>query len=555
MWKESLIFATRNDKLYKSMMKKKVYKAIVCLCCVATSLYAQDRVVELTNPDESCTSIAAGKLATTDGSVMTSQTCDGTSRTWMEVVPAQNWPDTAMLDIYWDLRHTESKNDRLGVKLKGSIPQAPHTYAYLNTGYPCMNEKQLAMGETTIVGRKELRNPKGLFHIEDLQGIALQRCSTAREAVLLMGRLAEQYGYRDGGECLTVADKKELWFFEITGAGPEEPGALWVARCIPDDHVTVSANTPRISDVDFKDKDNYMYSEGLKEKARKLGYWDGKEPFKFWKVIHETGKKPFTIRDFFVLKTLAPSLDLSMDMEELPLSVKPDRQVSLADMNRLLRETYEGTEWDMTKDMMVTKKIKDKDGTERDTTYKSPLAQNWMTNDMFDFLNAQRGEKKIGKQRTISVVWCAYSFVIQCRDWLPDEVGGVCWWSEDNPGESPRVPLFAGMTDVPESFKVCGHKRYRPDAALWTYRRTNRLAQVSWGHGRKLIEPAVLSFEQKAADEMPLVENKVSALIREGKKEEARAYLTRYSFDFIYSTLRCWEEMEGQLWHKFGRGF
>ena len=174
---------------------------------------------------------------------------------------------------------------------------------------------------------------------------------------------------------------------------------------------------------------------------------------------------------------------------------------------------------------------------------------------MFEFLNAQRGEKKIEKQRTISVVWCAYSFVIQCRDWLPDEVGGVCWWSVDNPGESPRVPLFAGMTDVPESFKVCGHKRYRPDAALWTYRRTNRLAQVSWGHGRKLIEPAVLSFEQKAAAEMPLIENKVSVLIREFKKDEAQAYLTRYSFDFIYSTLRCWEEMEGQLWHKFGRGF
>ena len=111
------------------------------------------------------------QLATTDGSVMTSQTCDGTSRTWMEVVPAQNWPDTAKLDLYWDLRHTESKNDRLGVKLKGSIPQVPYTFAYLNTGYPCMNEKQLAMGETTIVGRKELRNPKAV-HIEIVRGIA-----------------------------------------------------------------------------------------------------------------------------------------------------------------------------------------------------------------------------------------------------------------------------------------------------------------------------------------------------------------------------------------------
>lgn len=97
-------------------------------------------------------------------------------------------------------------------------------------------------------------------------------------------------------------------------------------------------------------------------------------------------------------------------------------------MNRLLRETYEGTEWDMTKDMMVTKKIKDKDGTERDTIYKSPLAQNWMTNDMFEFLNAGRGEKKIEKQRTISVVWCAYSFVssaeIGYRTRLEAFVGG-----------------------------------------------------------------------------------------------------------------------------------
>ena len=115
-------------------MKKKVYTAFICLCCAVVSLFAQERVVELTNPNESCTSIAAGKLATTDGSVMTSQTCDGTSRTWMEVVPAQNWSDTAKLDLYWDLRHTESKNDRLGVKLKGSIPQVPYTFAYLNTG-------------------------------------------------------------------------------------------------------------------------------------------------------------------------------------------------------------------------------------------------------------------------------------------------------------------------------------------------------------------------------------------------------------------------------------
>ncbi len=528
--------------------------AILLMACITCVLNAQERIVELTDAEESCTSIAVGKKASADGSVMTSQTCDGTSRTWMEYVPAKQWPDTAVVSVLWDMRHTESKNDRLGVKEKGTIPQAASTYAYLNTGYPCMNEKQLAMGETTIVGRTDLRSKKGLFHIEDLQAIALQRCSTAREAIRLMGDLVEQYGYCDGGECLTIADKNELWFFEITGEGADRTGGLWVAQRIPDDHVCVSANTPRISTVDFNDPDNFMYARGLKEKTKKLGLWDGKSPFKFWKIIHTPEKKPYSIRDFFVLNELAPSLNLSMDADELPLSVKPDQKVSLADVNRLLRETYENTEWDMTKDMMITKRLKNKDGSERDTVYKSPLAHNWMTADMVDFLNCQRRDS-IDKQRTVSVVWCAYSFVIQCRDWLPDAIGGVCWWSEDNPGQSPRVPLFAGQTDVPESFKVCGHKRYRPDAALWSYRRTNRLAQVSWGHARKLLEPAILSFEDKGMQELPLIEKRVVSLLNEGNENDAKALLTRYSFDFIYSTLRCWEELEARLWHQFGRGF
>lgn len=134
-------------------MKKKVYTAFVCLCCTVASLSAQKRVVELTDPNESCTSIAVGKLATTDGSVMTSQTCDGTSRTWMEVVPAQKWADTAKLDLYWDLRHTESKNDRLGVKLKGSIPPG--------TLYIRLLEYRLSLyeRETAGDGRNDYRWP------------------------------------------------------------------------------------------------------------------------------------------------------------------------------------------------------------------------------------------------------------------------------------------------------------------------------------------------------------------------------------------------------------
>ena len=113
--------------------------------------------------------------------------------------------------------HTQTADDSTKMYRKGVIPQVRHTYRYLDTAYPCLNEKQLAMGETTITGRKELKNPDGMFMIEELERIALERCTTARDAIRLMGELVRQYGYGDSGECLTVADKNEVWIFEIQG--------------------------------------------------------------------------------------------------------------------------------------------------------------------------------------------------------------------------------------------------------------------------------------------------------------------------------------------------
>ena len=189
-----------------------------------------------------------------------------------------------------------------------------------------MNEKQLAIGETTTVGRRSLKDTAGLFLIEELERIALERCTTAREAIKLMGALAEEFGYGDNGECLTVADKNEVWHFEIYGTNmpkkdePEakgkkkkpskfdKPGALWVAQRIPDDHVGISANIPRISTVDFNDPDNFMYASDLKERTMHMGLWDGTSEFTFYKMVSDD--KPFSVREYFVLNALAPSLGL-----------------------------------------------------------------------------------------------------------------------------------------------------------------------------------------------------------------------------------------------------
>lgn len=175
-----------------------------------------------------------------------------------------------------------------------------------------------------------------------------------------MGKLVKEYGYGDSGECLTIADPKEVWHFEIFGEGPDQIGGVWAAVRIPDDEVGVSANISRISTLNLKDTRNYMASENVFSVAKKLKLWDGKEPFKFWKAYggpNYFGKmQAFSIREFFILSTLAPSLKLSMDDEELPLSVKPEKKISNAGVMAYLRQTYEGTEWSVTKNLKVAVK-------------------------------------------------------------------------------------------------------------------------------------------------------------------------------------------------------
>ena len=501
---------------------------------------------------ENCTSIMVGRLASTDGSVITSHTCDGRYRTWLDIIPAVTEVKDTVHPVYWGTLQTEAAWDMNNVTRKGGIPEAASTFAYLSTAYPCLNEKQVAIGETTIYGRQELVNENGLFLIEELEKIALQRCSTARDAIAIIGSLAEEYGYADLAECITIADKREVWQLEIAGSGPGKPSALWVAQRIPDDHVGIAANIPRISDVDFNNRDHFMTSTNLREKAKKLGYWDGKAPFKYYRVIG-TGK-PYAIREFFVLSTLAPSLGLTMDLEELPFSVKPEKKVSVRDVMALFRQTYEGTKYDMTKNLMVKVTRKDTAGKEVTDTVISPVVSNWMNNDLRSLINELR-PGTIERQRTIAIAGCSYSHVIQCRDWLPDEVGAVAWFAFDNPGESPRIPIFSGTMSLPESFKICGQHRYREDAAIWSFREANRLATVNWERGRKLIEPAVAELEEKAFIEMPALEQRVKILVSEGKNDEAKKAVTEYTNSFAMASMSRWQEMKRTLWGMFGRGF
>lgn len=533
-------------------------KTWICalLLVLSASLHAQN----VTNDDPSalrekgramdaCTSIMVGRKASADGSVMTSHTCDSWYRTWMNIVPAKDYPRDTVMSVYEGLMHTEHSTDQTGVKEKGQIPQAKHTYRYLNTAYPCLNEHQLGIGETTYGGRDTMENKAGMFMIEELARVALERCTTAREAIRLMGDLIKRYGYGDSGECLTIADPKEVWIFEVQGEGPKKVGGVWAAQRIPDDEIAVSANISRIGRIDLGDPDHFMASDNVFEVARKMKLWDGKEEFSFWKAysgenyFHEP--KNYSVRELYIMQQLAPSKGFTADMMELPVSVRPDSLVTVERMAQLLGSYYEGTEESLSTRM---------DRLAGKSTVKgNAMATNpWMRPDEIGLYGHLLNDSTIQNVRTVSVSWCAYSTIIQLRSWLPDEIGGVAWVCLDNPGESPRFPIFSGNTSLPMMLGICGQHRLRDDAALWHYRQTNRLATVRWGTCRQPLQKAQRYFLQKGLRELPFVENTWKSM---ADKDEARAYLDGYCSDFFAATIMRWDELNKQFSRQLWAGW
>lgn len=536
-------------------MRAIVSVAMAALASVAAWIPAEAR----TAAPDACTSIMVGRKASADGSVMTSHTCDSWYRTWIQQVPAADYPRDTVMSVYRGRMHTEYPASMDGVTKAGEIPQARHTFGFLDTAYPCLNERQLAMGETTYGGRDTLRNDKGMFMIEELQRVALQRCTTAREAIKLMGRLIKEYGYGDSGECLTIADPKEVWIFEVQGQGPDSIGGVWAAQRIPDDHIAVSANISRIGGINTADTTNYLASANVKKIALDLGLWDGKEEFSFWKAYsggnYFNQPKNYSVRELYIMQQLAPEAGFTDSITELPVSVRPSKKVSVADVARLLGSYYEGSPLNLSGRLKVKNKAKKPDSAaDVPDSIVSPRANPWMRPDEIALYEAL-GDSAMHNIRTVSVSWCAYSTIIQCRSWLPDAVGGVAWIALDNPGQSPRFPIFAGNTSLPDMLGVCGQHRHRPDAALWHFREPNRLATVRWGNSRKLLEPARDYFLDKGARELPMVEKSYTEMVKSGKTEEAAAMLDGYTRDFFGATVLAWDQLGGALWRANANGF
>lgn len=498
-----------------------------------SALLALAATLALAAPDAlACTNILVTKGASADGSTMITYAADSH-------------------ELYGELYFTPAGQHRFGEmreivewdtgKTLGRIPQAPVTYQVVGN----INEHQVSIGETTFGGRKELEGPSGIIDYGSLMWIGLERSKTAREAIEVMTKLVDEFGYASSGESISIADPNEAWVLEIIGKGEKQKGAVWVAVRVPDGTISAHANQARIREFPKNDPKNAVYAKDVISFAREKGWFTGKDDeFSFadaYAPLRGGTLRSCDGRVWSVFRRAAPSLNLSSDWilavpgaKPMPWAVKPDRKLTTKDVMELMRDHFEGTELDMTKDIGAGPFV---------------LPYRWRPMgfkvDGVDYVN----------ERAISTQQTGYSFVAQLRSFLPNPVGGVLWFGVDDTYSTVYTPMYCGIREVPKSFAVgtADFSAFSWDSAFWVFNFVSNWAYSRYSDMIVDIRRAQDELEGRFLAEQPEVE-KEALRLHAASPAAARDYLTKYSVAAGDMVFARWKKLGDHLLWKYMDG-
>ncbi|MBE0676087.1 MAG: C69 family dipeptidase [Bacteroidales bacterium] len=497
---------------------------------------------------DACTNFLITRGASKDGSTMVTYSADshvlfGELYFW----PARKWPAGSLLDVYeWDTG-----------KFLGKIAQVPSTYSVVGN----MNEHQLVIGETTYGGRPELGNSQGIMDYGSLIYITLQRAKTAREAIATIVKLTDEYGYYSSGESFSIADKEEVWIMELIGKGEGKKGILWVARRVPDGYISGHANQARITtfpladgkiSITSKDIDKIFdpsvenaYAADVIEVAREMGWYTGADKdFSFSDTYApvDFGAARFCDARVWsgfnkVNNQMGKYLDYAMGYElenRMPLWIKPDNKLSVRDVMNMMRDYYQNTPMDMTKDLGAG-------------PYGSTVRWRPMQYEV-------DGETYI-QERAISTQQTGFSFVSQSRNWLPDPVGGLLWFGVDDTYFTVYTPMYCGMTSVPSSFAVGNGDMmtFSETSAFWVF---NQLTDFAYSRTR-LVKDEIQAKQDELENgyiEAIAETDRMALQLYEKKPKKAISYITEYSVNAGNSTVAQWKDFYRFLFTKYVDG-
>lgn len=468
-----------------------------------------------------CTNFIVGKKASADGSVIVSYSADsyGMFGYLCHFPAAQHAPGT-MRDIYdWD-----------SGKYLGKIKEAKQTYNVIGN----MNEFQVTIGETTFGGRPELVDSTGIMDYGSLIYVALQRSRTAKEAIKVMTDLVKEYGYYSSGESFSIADPNEAWIMEMIGKGPGVKGAVWVAVRIPDDCIAAHANQSRIHKFDMNDKENCLYSPDVISFAREKGYFSGvNKDFSFadaYCPLDFSGLRFCEARVWSFYNMFSKSTGQSYlsyiqgdSKEPMPLYVKPDNKVSVRDIQHAMRDHYEGTALDITKDMGA--------GCFQMPYRLSPLT---FKVDGQEYFN----------ERPISTQQSAFVFVSQMRSTLPDAIGGVLWFGLDDANMTVFTPVYCNTDKVPYPYQQKNGDcvTFSWDSAFWIYNWVADMIRPRYNLMVEDMRTVQNTLEDTYAQSQEGIESAALKLYQQNPAK-AKEYLTNYTHMTAQTAVDSWKKL------------
>lgn len=497
-----------------------------------------------------CTNFLVTPGASADGSSMVSYAADshylyGELYFW----PAAVYPKGTLMKVYeWDTN-----------RYMGQIPQAERTYQVVGN----MNEHQLLIGETTYGGLEHLVDTTAIVDYGTLIYTTLQRARTAREAIEVMATLVRDYGYASEGESFSIADPKEVWILEMIGRGVElkynkktkrqenvNKGALWVARRIPDGYVSGHANQARIqtfpladgktsiTDKQFKKLYNpevtTVYVSDLISFSKEKGYFKGADKdFSFSDIFNPVdfgAARACEARVWTFFNRVASGMekywnyakgyDLSSRM---PLWIKPSRKVTLQDVQEAMRDHFEGTELDMSKDFGA-----------------GPFACPYRWRPM----NWKYEGKSYLHERCTATQQTGFVFVGQCRGWLPDPVGGVFWFGLDDAGGTVFNPIYCGIKRVPESIERGNGSllKYSKTSGFWLFNKVRNFTYLRYDVMQQDVRKEQLRLENEYRAQVLANDAKFADLCR-SNPDACRDALTAITLKNVANTMTCWENL------------
>ncbi len=468
-----------------------------------------------------CTNFIVGKKASADGSVMCTYSADDYGMfLGLCHYPAGKHAKGEMLQIYdWDTK-----------EYHGQIPQAAETYNVIGN----INEYQVTIGETTFGGREEMVDTTGILDYGSLIYIALQRSKTAREAISVMTRLVETYGFCSEGETFTICDPNEAWIMEMMGKGPGSKGVVWVAVRIPDDAICAHANQSRIRTFDQKDKKNVMFSKDCIKFARSKGWFTGKDKdFSFCDVYAAptfSGRRACEARvwSFFNrfgdMDKYLPYVEGKVkDAEPMPLWIVPNKKVSLQDLEASMRDHYEGTPFDLENDL-------------GQGVWEMPYRPTP--------LSFKVDGKAYFNERPVSTQQTAFSYVSQMRSWLPRQIGGVLWFGNDDGNMVAYTPIYCGNTVQPECYNTPGADAvtFSDKNAFWVCNWVSNMVYPRYSQMFPSLKEVRDSLDNSYIANQGEIEKQALKLYGESE-QKAVDYLTNYSNTQAQQMLARWKEL------------